>query len=127
MTEQELNNCFSSPDNNNSNNNTEIDCEIIQINENNCTQAESNKRVRGRPKSIVWEHFYENGSKFHGHIGSICKYCEGTKESGRPSAMIAHLALQCIQVPALVRQKFLQIIASSDDGVNKQSKTKKNN
>ncbi|CAJ0630146.1 3575_t:CDS:2 [Entrophospora sp. SA101] len=65
----ELNNCFSSPDNNNSNDNTEIDYEIIQINENNCTQAESNKMV-----------------------------------------------------PAFIQQKFLQIIASSNDEVNEQSK-----
>ncbi|CAJ0864141.1 21703_t:CDS:2, partial [Entrophospora sp. SA101] len=64
-----LNNCFSSPDNNNSNDNTEIDYEIIQINENNCTQAESNKMV-----------------------------------------------------PAFIQQKFLQIIASSNDEVNEQSK-----
>ncbi|CAJ0629034.1 13219_t:CDS:2 [Entrophospora sp. SA101] len=66
--------------------------------------AESNKtekRVHGRPKSM--------------------------KGSGKPSAMMAHLALQCIQVPTLVRQKFLQIIASSNDEVNEQSKTKKNN
>ncbi|CAJ0629033.1 13218_t:CDS:2 [Entrophospora sp. SA101] len=49
------------------------------------------------------------------------------KGSGKPSAMMAHLALQCIQVPTLVRQKFLQIIASSNDEVNEQSKTKKNN
>ncbi|CAJ0835846.1 5553_t:CDS:2, partial [Entrophospora sp. SA101] len=59
------------------------------------------KRVHGRPKSM--------------------------KGSGKPSAMMAHLALQCIQVPTLVRQKFLQIIASSNDEVNEQSKTKKNN
>jgi len=64
----------------------------------------------------VWDYFFEDIRK-KDHSPSICKFCGDIKAKGRPSEMMAHLALQYDSVKAPVKEKYLKVLA----GVNQTS------
>jgi len=67
----------------------------------------------GKKKHEVWSYFIEDSRK-SGHSPSICKFCGDFKTRGRISDMMAHLALQCNDVEATVKEKYLRILAGSN-------------
>lgn len=80
----------------------------------------------GKKKSEVWNYFFEDIRK-KGHSPSICKFCGDVKTRGRPSEMMAHLALQCESVEASVKENYLKILAGSDQSIGQTTSVKKVN
>src|SRR5687768_9784689 len=70
----------------------------------------------GKKKNEVWNYFTEDTRK-KGYSPSICKFCGDAKARGRPSEMMAHLALQCDSVEASVKEKYLKILAEANQTI----------
>jgi|ERR1044071_4285424 hypothetical protein len=90
-----------------------LDNDTDQVLSNDTDQVLSNvleKKKPGKKKNNVWDHFTEDTRK-KGHSSSICKFCGESKARGRPSEMMAHLALQCDKVEASVKEKYLKTLA----------------
>jgi hypothetical protein len=67
----------------------------------------------GKKKNEVWNFFIEQETRQSGHSSCTCVYCGNTWDRGRIPDMIAHLALQCDEVEAEVKEKYLRILAEN--------------
>ena len=85
----------------------------------------SRPKKPGRKKDEVWNHFIEDSVRRGGHSSCECVYCGETKDRGRVPDMMAHLALQCEDVEASVKEKYLRILAESNDQSSEKSTAKK--
>ena len=77
----------------------------------------------GRKKNRMWKYFEETDTRKGGHSPSVCKYCDDAYARGRVPDMMAHLALQCESVDALVKEYYLRELAKNNQ--TEQSATKK--
>ena len=82
----------------------------------------SENKKPGRKKNEVWKHFEETDTRKGGHSPSACKYCGEVYARGRIPEMMAHLALQCESVDALVKEYYLRELAGNNQ--SEQSTTK---
>lgn len=85
----------------------------------------SGSKKPGKKKDEVWNYFIEDEVRKAGHSSSQCVYCGQSKDRGRVPDMMAHLALQCEDVEASVKEKYLKILAQSDNQISEKSSTKK--
>jgi hypothetical protein len=84
------------------------------------TPAPKEKKKRnagGRPKSLVWETHAIRGAKVsEGHYEATCAYCKFFWKKGSPQDLEAHFANECSEVPADVRQLFLnRLVAKAEE------------
>ncbi len=85
----------------------------------------SEPKKPGRKKNEVWSYFIEDENRKGGHSSSICIYCGDVRDRGRVPELVAHLALQCEDVEADVKERYLKILAESCGQSSEQSITKK--
>ena len=100
--------------------NVYLDLEPIDLN-----PELSGSKKPGRKKDEVWNYFIEDEVRKGGHSSCECVYCGKTRDRGRIPDMMAHLALQCEDVEASVKEKYLKILAESDEQSSEKSTAKK--
>jgi hypothetical protein len=66
-------------------NNTDLDINSLS----------NSKKLGGRPKNAVWQHFECYPSKHPGHFGAKCKACNCKWSNGAVNKLQVHLAHEC--------------------------------
>src|SRR2546421_12056639 len=76
------------------------------------SSSASNEKKGGRPKSIIWEMYIQQGRKIsQGHYNATCKFCNKKWHKGSPEECESHLANFCQKVPSDIRDLFLNRLA----------------
>src|SRR3989440_6754753 len=72
-----------------------------------------NKKKGGRPKSIIWETYIQQGRKIsQGHYNATCKFCKKKWHKVSPEECENYLANFCQNVPSDTRDLFLNCLAA---------------
>jgi hypothetical protein len=72
------------------------------------------KHGGGRPKSKVWEYFEHNSTNHPGHFDAKCKFCNYYWKGGVVKKLEVHLARECDNVSAEIKNKYMHIVAKRD-------------
>jgi hypothetical protein len=76
-------------------------------------QKKKEKKLGGRPKSLVWGTYAKQGKKVsEGHYEATCLYCNTFWHKGSPQDLEAHFANDCLKVPMEVKNMFLNRLAA---------------
>ena len=67
-----------------------------------------------RPKSKVWEYFEHNPTNHPGHFDAKCKFCNHYWKGGVVKKLEVHLAHECDNVSAEIKNKYIHIVAKRD-------------
>ena len=72
------------------------------------------KHGGGHPKSKVWEYFEHNPTNHPGHFDAKCKFCNHYWKGGVVKKLEVHLARECDNVSAEIKNKYMHIVAKRD-------------
>ena len=72
------------------------------------------KHGGGHSKSKVWEYFEHNPTNHPGHFDAKCKFCNHYWKGGVVKKLEVHLARECDNVSAEIKNKYMHIVAKRD-------------
>jgi len=85
-------------------NNTDVDI----------NSSSNSKKLGGRPKNAVWQHFECYPSKHPGHFGVKCKACNCEWSNGVVNKLQVHLAHECEYIEEEIKKRYMYIVAERD-------------
>jgi len=72
------------------------------------------KHAGGRPKNVVWNYFEHKAQKHAGHYDAKCNFCNRYWKVGCVKKLQVHLARECEEISAVLKNKYMHIVAKRD-------------